>query len=325
MEKKIIYSVITPTYNRADCIIRCLESVERARQALPFRDSIEHVIVDDGSSDSTCTIVSEYVKQHPYVVFIKFEQNKGTNAARNEAIRNAHGKWCIILDSDDYFCDTALYDINNTIQANPFFGHYVFAADDMQEYYKNNLILKGATQKVLSYPDFLNGYVNCDFIHVMQREVLLRHPFNEQLRIYEGLFFLLFYRDVRLVLFTNKVVTVRERQRADSVTRNTIRTNHNVIQRSAINYELMLEYFESDLSCLGMNRTLHSIKMSLYENYVLLEKYSEAKALKITDFTGKKEKMLYLIRFLHIGGIYRFLLQSYLLLKYNVLKVNLKN
>lgn len=276
------------------------------------------MIVDDGSLDSTASIVEDYAKLHPHVVFVKFPQNRGTNAARNEAIRRAKGKWVVILDSDDYFCETALSDIDNTIKANPSFGHYAFAADDMLGYYKDNLIIKGANRKVLSYPDFLNGYVNCDFIHVMQREVLLRYPFNEQLRIYEGLFFLLFYRDVRQVLFTNKVVTIRERQRSDSVSRFFIRTNVEVIRKQVLSLELMLQYFEDDMIQLGMNRRLNSIKASLFENYILLGEYLRATSLGVTCFKGKKAHILKVVCDLRLGWLYRLLLQSYLVLKYNI-------
>lgn len=318
MENKILYSIITPVYNRADCIMRCMQSVEKSMQTQFGGGNIEHVIVDDGSLDSTASIVEDYAKQHPHVVFVKFPQNRGTNAARNEAIRRAKGKWVVILDSDDYFCETALSDIDNTIKANPSFGHYAFAADDMLGYYKDNLIIKGANRKVLSYPDFLNGYVNCDFIHVMQREVLLRYPFNEQLRIYEGLFFLLFYRDVRQVLFTNKVVTIRERQRSDSVSRFFIRTNVEVIRKQVLSLELMLQYFEDDMIQLGMNRRLNSIKASLFENYILLGEYLRATSLGVTCFKGKKAHILKVVCDLRLGWLYRLLLQSYLVLKYNI-------
>lgn len=325
MEDKILYSIITPVYNRADCIMRCMESVERSMKALcGGGGNLEHVIVDDGSSDATCSIIEEYACNHPHVVFVKFDKNKGTNAARNEAIRKARGKWCVILDSDDYFCDTALSDIDKTINEKPSFGHYAFAADDMQGYYKNNLIIRGAESKVLSYPDFLNGYVDCDFIHVIQREVLLRHPFNEQLRIYEGLFFLLFYRDVRQVLFTNKVVTIRERQRSDSVSRTVIRTNVEVIRKNVLCKELKLQYFEDDMKLLGMNRRLNSEKMSLYENYISLSDYSKACSLEIPCFNGKKAHVLKVICDLRLGWLYSLLLQSYLLLRYNVFNKKLK-
>lgn len=323
MEKNILYTIITPVYNRADCIRRCMESVEKSIRIFNG-GGIEHVIVDDGSSDETCRIVEEYALLHSHVVFIKFEKNRGTNAARNEAIRKSSGKWCVILDSDDYFCDTAILDIDNTLSKHPSYGHYAFAADDMQGYYNDNLIIKGAKQKILIYPDFLNGYVDCDFIHVMQREVLLRHPFNEELRIYEGLFFLMFYRDVRQVLFTNKVITIRERQRADSVSRDTIRTNVKVIRKNILQQELMLKNFEEDMVRLGMMRKLHAVKVRLFENYVLLGEYAKALDLGIGGFKGKKERILNIMCHTHTGWCYRLLLQSYLLLKYKVFRKELK-
>lgn len=86
MENKILYSIITPVYNRADCIMRCMQSVEKSMLTqFGGGGNIEHVIVDDGSLDSTASIVEDFAKQHPHVVSVKFPQNRGTNAARNEA------------------------------------------------------------------------------------------------------------------------------------------------------------------------------------------------------------------------------------------------
>ncbi len=328
MEQKMLYSIITPVYNRADCIMRCMESVTKAAQSLCVcgggGHQIEHIIVDDGSSDSTCSIVADYAQRHLHVVFVKFEHNKGTNAARNEAIRKARGKWCIILDSDDYFVEDALSTIALTMEASPQYKHYMFAPDDMQAYYKRNPIIRGAAQKVLLYPDFLNGYVGGDFIHVCNTEILRKHPFDERLRIHEGLFFLMFFKDAQQMLFTNKVVTVRERNRADSVSRDTIRTNISVIQRSAKCLEMTLEYFEDDMTKLGMNRRIHSVKIALYENYVLMEEYFKAKALNIDRFNDMKERILRLVCGSHTGWCYRLLLKSYLLMKYKLLKKRLK-
>lgn len=178
------------------------------------------------------------------MVFVRFPHNRGTNAARNEAIRKARGEWCIILDSDDYFVDDALETISQTMEASPQYKHYMFAPDDMQSYFKENLIIKGAEQKVLLYPDFLNGYIAGDFIHVCNTEILRKHSFDERLRIYEGLFFLMFYRDARKMFFTNKVVTVRERNREDSVSKDFLRTNDEVIKRNVLYEELLKENFQ---------------------------------------------------------------------------------
>ena len=89
------YSIITPVYNRADCVARCLDSVIRNLQ---WGVELEHIVVDDGSHDETPKIVQNYADKHPHIKFIPFSQNRGTNAARNAAIAAATGEYCIILD-----------------------------------------------------------------------------------------------------------------------------------------------------------------------------------------------------------------------------------
>lgn len=320
----ILYSIITPVFNRADCIIRCMESVERAINKVGG-EIFEHVIVDDGSTDATASMVEEYAKQHPYVKFVKFAHNKGTNAARNTAIREAQGKWCIILDSDDYFVDEALQIICNTMNAHSGYKHYMFAPDDMQGYYATNHIIQGTTQIVLSYSDFLNGNVGGDFIHVCSTEILRMHPFDERLRIYEGVFFLMFFREAQQMLFTNKVVTIRERSRADSVTREVLRTNDKVIERGILSNEIYLDNFEEDMNALGMNDRLREVHMELLDNYVLLGKYREAKELmaKIGSIDGLKGNVLKTIVFLRLGFAYKLMLRLYLVFKYKVMKKKL--
>lgn len=255
---------------------------------------VEHIVVDDGSSDATYNIVEKYAEYHPYVVFVKFPQNRGTNAARNEAIRRARGKWCIILDSDDYFVDDALLTISKTMKEHPQYKHYMFAPDDMQVYFQESPIIKGATQKVLLYPDFLNGYIGGDFIHVCNTQILRNHPFDERLRIYEGLFFLMFYRDAKQMLFTNKVVTIRERNREDSVSKDFLRISDAVIKRTILSNVLFLKEFESDLVSLGMQERLQATYLVLLDNYVLMGMYEEASALieKITINNDKKYRIL---------------------------------
>lgn len=378
---RIKYSIITPVYNRADCIMRCIKSVENALnkieggcpktqyqmseilQSVSLLDDsglangcnsrlsgqntskssrgafnlkvessrngvlgqagggeFEHIIVDDGSTDATVSIVEEYVKGHPHVVFVKFDHNRGTNAARNEAIRIAKGKWSVILDSDDYFVDNALQVIVNTMQKKPNYKHYMFVPDDMQGYFEKNLIIRGAAQKVLLYPDFLNGYIGGDFIHVCSTEILRKYPFDERLRIYEGVFFLMFFREAQQMLFTNNVVTIRERNRKDSVTKDVLRTSDKVIVKSVLRNETYLKNFEEDLHVLGMSRRLHLVQMNLLEDYLLLGKYEEAKELiaKIKKIKGKKGKVLKLVSSLKLGYLYKVTLKLYLILKYKI-------
>lgn len=309
------YSIITPVYNRADSIGRCIESVIRS-----YGQDIEHVIVDDGSSDETAAIVEQYAKQYEHIKFIKFPQNRGTNAARNAAIAAAHGEWCIILDSDDYFVNDAISIVRETMAAKPGYKHYMFAADDMQSQYASNAIIKGRDQCVLTYADFLNGHVDGDYIHVCNTEILRRHPFDEQLRIYEGLFFLQFYREARQMLFINKVVTIRERSRSDSVTREVIRTNKRAIEKQIRHDKLLLIDFGDEMQSLGMAQRLSCIRLNLLDNIILLGKYSEARDIikTLKPLRGYKGAILNLIYILRLGWLYRIALSLYLNAKYKL-------
>lgn len=323
MNGEILYSIITPVYNRGDCVARCIESVICN---LNRHSNIEHIIVDDGSSDDSVSIIEDYALKYSHIHFLKFSKNKGVNAARNAAINVAKGSWCIILDSDDYFVDDALLTISKTMKEHPQYKHYMFAPDDMQVYFQENPIIKGATQKVLLYPDFLNGYIGGDFIHVCNTQILRNHPFDERLRIYEGLFFLMFYRDAKQMLFTNKVVTIRERNREDSVSKDFLRISDAVIKRTILSNVLFLKEFEADLVSLGMQERLQATYLVLLDNYVLMGMYEEASALieKITIDNDKKYKILIFITKFRIGKAYKLLLQLYLYLKYYVLNIKMK-
>lgn len=278
--------------------------------------------MDDGSTDSTASIIEAYAREHPHVVSVRFDHNRGTNAARNAAIQKARGEWCIILDSDDYFVNDALQTIASTMASQPGYKHYMFAPDDMQPYYEQNLIIQGAVQKVLTYPDFLNGYIGGDFIHVCNTEILRRHPFDERLRIYEGVFFLMFFKEAQRMLFTNKVVTVRERSREDSVTRDMLRTSDKVIGRTILYNEIYLQYFKDDLKALGMSRRLRSVRRNLLDNYALLGEYDKARGLmKVMGVPmGMKERLLKMVVTFRCGWVYKWMLHQFLNLKYSVFK-----
>ena len=91
-------SVVIPAFNSEKFIAAALSSV--AAQGLCPR---EVIVVDDGSSDSTFEVASDWVRQgsRSYPVHIYRQTNQGLPATRNFAIRHAVGKWIALLDSDD--------------------------------------------------------------------------------------------------------------------------------------------------------------------------------------------------------------------------------
>ena len=64
-------SIITPVYNREDCISRCIESV--AAQS----ERVEHWIINDGSTDATLSIVQQFANKYPHIHLLTYECNAG--------------------------------------------------------------------------------------------------------------------------------------------------------------------------------------------------------------------------------------------------------
>lgn len=90
------FSIIIPTYNRADLLPKAIGSIQRQTYT-----HWELVIVDDGSTDNTAEIVKPYLAD----VRIKYiyQQNAERSAARNNGIKSATGDYICFLDSDDYY------------------------------------------------------------------------------------------------------------------------------------------------------------------------------------------------------------------------------
>lgn len=314
------YSIITPVYNRADCVARCIDSVILN---LKWNVEIEHIVVDDGSYDSTASIVQEYANNNSHINFIKLDKNRGTNAARNTAIAVAKGEYCVILDSDDYFVPEAISYIDEAVSCGGY-RHYCFAADDMVEYYKSNSLINVKGASVLYYEDFLLEHIAGDFIHVIKTETLRRFPFDEQLRIYEGVFFKRFYREVGQVLFTFKIVTIRERNRVDSVTRDVLLKDKETVRKGLKSKQLLVNWFENDLSKTEEGKKiLFKTYLSILELVIILGEYREAKVCcrKISDLNYGKVPILFeLVIKVRAGWLYFFLRKLYVCVKFDLMK-----
>ncbi len=58
------------------------------------------IIIDDGSTDHSVTIIQEYVQKDPRIVLLQ-QENAGSASARNKGIRHANGQYICLLDADD--------------------------------------------------------------------------------------------------------------------------------------------------------------------------------------------------------------------------------
>ncbi|MDR0836001.1 MAG: glycosyltransferase, partial [Tannerella sp.] len=278
-------------YNREDCIGRCIESV--LNQNYPF---LEYWIVDDGSRDSTSSVIDVYAQKYPCIRFRQFEKNHGVNAARNHAIQNSTGDFVIFLDSDDAFADNALNTINKEILSRPDYLHYLFAQNDRMDYYNSNPLLNKEINEVY-FADFLTGRIFGDFAHVISRPLLQSFPFNEELRIYEYINFLKIFKEEQKQLYIKKVIALRERNRLDSVTKTSQLKNNKALKNQYIALKETFALFADDYLEAGAKDSLNSHIKRQYLLGTALGLYEEDRNLKV--FAKKHE--------IQIPFVYKFL------------------
>jgi glycosyltransferase involved in cell wall biosynthesis len=93
-----LFSIITPMYKGAAFITDTIESVIHQSE-----QNWEMIIIDDASPDdgAGAAIVEKYAEEDERIILIQLKENCGASGARNEAIRNARGRYYAFLDSDD--------------------------------------------------------------------------------------------------------------------------------------------------------------------------------------------------------------------------------
>jgi len=92
----VTVSVIIPVYNAAQFLERCINSLVSQTLA-----SCEFIFVNDGSTDSSRTILEQFQQKEARIKLIH-QENKGVSAARNAGLKVAQGAYIGFVDADDY-------------------------------------------------------------------------------------------------------------------------------------------------------------------------------------------------------------------------------
>lgn len=148
-------SVVIPVYNCEKFIRRAVESVVNQ----PDSQTIQIILVDDGSTDNSGFICDELQKEFPNIL-VFHQKNAGVSAARNLGIEHAEGEWLSFLDSDDYlfggFFDEMLAENNADLICCAFTGNS-YTSDFFAKYFEEKIYDKSDFEKNL-YPLMADGY-----------------------------------------------------------------------------------------------------------------------------------------------------------------------
>lgn len=179
MKKEL--SILIPVYN-GDCRQQVSELARQA-QAVEGLD-YEIIVADDGSTDAASVERCREVEQLPHCRFIARQENVGRAAIRNFLAREAKSQWLLFMDCDmaipnDGFLRRYLEDDFAQIA----YGGYQIGNGENSNlrylYEKKNLPQHSVEQR--RKRPFMHFHT-CNF--VVQREVILAHPFDERFRHY---------------------------------------------------------------------------------------------------------------------------------------------
>ena len=99
-----ILSLVVPTYNMEKYLPACLDSVTDEL----IGDSLEVIVVNDGSTDRSPDIIRQYEQKRPDLIKVIDKPNGHYGSCVNAGLAVATGKYFKILDADDWFDTQAL-------------------------------------------------------------------------------------------------------------------------------------------------------------------------------------------------------------------------
>lgn len=108
-----LVSVILPVYNQEQFISETIDSI----LAQTFKN-FELIILDDGSTDGTRTIIEDYT-QRDHRIKAYYHSNVGRGPATNKAVSFSNGKYCALIDADDLMLPDRLEKQLSFHQENP--------------------------------------------------------------------------------------------------------------------------------------------------------------------------------------------------------------
>jgi glycosyltransferase involved in cell wall biosynthesis len=107
-------SVIVPSYNLGQYLPQALDSV----LCQTFQDW-ECLIVENGSTDGSMNVVTDYCNGDPRFIPVVFQENRGVAAARNRGLELAEGDYILFLDADDLIAPDYMASAVVALEADP--------------------------------------------------------------------------------------------------------------------------------------------------------------------------------------------------------------
>lgn len=200
-------------------------------------DSLEIILVDDGSTDGSGMICDRYWGAYPSCIKVVHKTNEGPLAARLDAIAMASGEYVMFLDSDDIFLSGIFDRLRTLISASDsdmiMFNHVRLTANRVvaqDPLYPDGSVFEGASLKALCEDALATTALNALWQKCVRRE-LLEHV--ETLRAYQN-----------LVLGEDKLLVIHMLSRARRVSYSTDRLYGYRVSEKSLSHALGLRHYQ---------------------------------------------------------------------------------
>lgn len=295
-------SIIVPSYNVEKYIERCLISLLDDR----ILDDIEILIVNDGSKDNTLKIANAYANEFPNTIKVIDKENGGHGSAINAGIRAATGKYCKVLDADDWF---NVDDFGNfvedlkTLDVDLIVTNYtremVYSEEEIKFKYKNM-----EYNKIYNFDEFDFKKLDLDYFFMATSTFRTEFMKNADVVLDEKMF----YVDMEFVIFPIKYINSfiyldydiyryfigRADQSVNSVSMVRNRRNHEAVLKKLINF-----YEGEKLSDTKKRYIFNIIQQMLNTHYIIycsynpLEKNQKNEIREFDKYLASKSPDLY--------------------------------
>lgn len=266
----MLISIIIPCYNSEQFIARTLDTLISQN----LKDC-EVIVVNDGSTDNTFDIISQYANNTKEIHCIN-KKNEGVSVARNIGLENAKGDYIYFLDSDDSLSEGTLDYFREVLSYNCGYNIYGFGYKSVYSKIETPYVYSIFNEKVLDRLQLQQNYLSkkinfhiCSCIYETQFLKNNKLSFTEGLAIGEDIEFLL-----KAFLYANTL---------------------KYFSRSCFIYQIRND------SVMKGYKTFSEKHWHSYEvrrNVCQTEKYQSDSIKKYTNFFLKNEYLSHLIRFL---------------------------
>lgn len=185
----IKYSFIVPVYNTEKYLKKCLDSLVNQT----YKD-FEIIVVNDGSTDKSSSIISKYQKKYKNIIVID-KENEGLSMARNRGVQKSSGKYIIFVDSDDYVSNKLLEEVDKKIDDSDILRFQIATEDE--EYIKINEYHEEGFESMCGYDAFryLSSYhfVEPAWCYVIRKNYYIENKFSFKKGVYHEDFGLIPY------------------------------------------------------------------------------------------------------------------------------------